>query len=55
MVVTSEKISFALANDEIEMDFIPLHEITKLEVLYSNEVAGGTVDYNGGSQDPKLF
>ena len=55
MVVTSEKISFALANDEIEMDFIPLHEVTKLEILYSSEVMGGSVENNGGSQDPKVF
>jgi hypothetical protein len=55
VVVTAEKISFALASDEIEVDFIPLHEITKLEILYSNEVMGGTVDCNGSSQDPKLF
>jgi hypothetical protein len=55
VVVTSEKISFALATDEIEMDFIPLQEITKLEILYSSEGMGGTVGYNGGSQDPELF
>ena len=40
-VVTEETISFSLPNEDLEIDFIPLHEVSKVEEMFTND--GGSM------------